>query len=106
MPKNGGFSHFSRNPFITFSETLQLIRTFNSEKNVPNAFLKKIPFCPFWPKIVQNWPFGWMCASLKNLKVGVFETDFKQVPFVLRQTTHTYSESWGPVEKFFEGGKK
>ena len=25
----------------------------------------------------------------------------KQVPFVLRQTTHTYSESWGPVEIFF-----
>ena len=24
----------------------------------------------------------------------------KQVPFVLRQTTHTYSESWGPVENF------
>ena len=43
---------------------------------------------------------GW--ESLKNLKVGVFETDFKQVPFVLRQTTHTYSESWGPVENFYE----
>ena len=43
---------------------------------------------------------GW--ESLKNLKVGVFETDFKQVPFVLQQTTHTYSESWGPVEIFFD----
>ena len=41
---------------------------------------------------------GW--ESLKNLKVGVFETDFMQVPFVLQQTTHTYSESWGPVENF------
>ena len=41
---------------------------------------------------------GW--KSLKNLKVGVFESDFKQVPFVLQQTTHTYSESWGPVENF------
>ena len=40
--------------------------------------------------------------SLKNLKVGVFETDFKQVPFVFRQTTCTYSESCGPVEKFFK----
>ena len=39
--------------------------------------------------------------SLKNLKVGVLETDFKQVPFVFRQTTCTYFESWGPVENFF-----
>ena len=31
---------------------------------------------------------------LKNLKVGVFEIDFKQVPFVFRQTTCIYSESW------------
>ena len=68
-------------PSLLFSETLQIIRAFNSEKNVPNVF--------FW-------------ESLKNLKVGVFETDFKQVPFVLRQTTHTYSESWGLVEKFFD----
>ena len=105
MPKNGGFRIFLGIPSLLFSETLQLIRAFNSDKNVPIAFLKKIPFCQFWPKIFQNWPFDWMCAtvslkgweSLKNLKVGVFETDFKQVPFVLRQTTHTYSESWGPV---------
>ena len=34
----------------------------------------------------------------KNLKVGVFGTDFKQVPFVFRLTTCTYCESWGPVE--------
>ena len=46
-----------------------------------------------------------MCAtSVGSLfkEVGVFETYFKQVPFVLRQTTHTYSESWGPVENFFD----
>ena len=54
----------------------------------------------------QNLPFGWMCAEVsfkgwKSLKVGGFETDFKQVPFLLWQTTHTYSESCGPVEKFF-----
>ena len=36
--------------------------------------------------------------SQKNLKVGVFETDFKQVPFLFRQITWAYSESWGPVE--------
>ena len=28
--------------------------------------------------------------SLKNLKVGVFETDFKKVPFVFRQTTNIF----------------
>ena len=61
----------------------------------------------------QNLPkFGLYLANLagccnswkwlKNLKVGVFETDFKQVPFIFRQTTCTYSESWGPVEKFFD----
>ena len=75
-------------------------------------FLKRVLFFPFWPKIVQNWPIwldvcnslfkGW--ESLKKLKVGVFETDFKQVPFVLRQKTHTYSESWGQLENFFDGG--
>ena len=42
--------------------------------------------------------------SLKNLKVGVFETDFNQVHFVFRQTTCTYSESWGLVENL--GGQK
>ena len=103
-------------PSLLFSETLQLIRAFNSEKNVPKAFLKKNPVLPILakncPKLaiwldVCNSPFkGW--ESLKNLKVGVFETDFKQVPFALRQTTHTYSESWGPVENFFDppGAKK
>ena len=51
-----------------------------------------------WLDVCTSLFNGW--ESLKNLKVGVFETDFKQVPFVLRQTTHTYSESWGPVENF------
>ena len=66
----------------------------------------------------QNWPkFGLYLAnlagccnswkSLKNLKVGVFETDFKQVPFKFRKTTCTYSESWRPVENFLgEGANK
>ena len=91
-------------PSLLFSETLLLIRAFNSEKNGPNAFLKKIPFCPFWPAILldvcSSLFKGW--KSLKNLKVGVFETNFKQVPFIFWQTTHTYSESWGPVENVFE----
>ena len=48
----------------------------------------------------------------ENLKVGVFGTDFKQVPFVFRQTSCTYSESWGPIENFCDppplwgGGEK
>jgi len=98
-------------PSLLFSETLQLIRAFNSEKNVPIAFLKKIPVLPIlakncpklaiWLDVCTSLFKGW--ESLKNLKVGVFETDFKQVPFVLRQTTHTYSESWGPVENFIAG---
>ena len=57
----------------------------------------------------QNWPkFDLNLANLagcwnswksqKKQKVGVFETNFKQVQFIFRQTTCTYSESWGPVE--------
>ena len=63
---------------------------------------------PFWPKLTQIWPNLAKLAgcwniwnSLKNLKVGVFETYFKQVPFVFRQTTCTYSES-----RVGEGAKK
>ena len=60
---------------------------------------------PFWPKLTQIWPKlanlagcwnSW--KSEKNLKVGIFQTDFTQVPFVFRQTTCTYSESWRTVE--------
>ena len=92
---------------LLFSETLQLIRAFNSEKNVPNAFLKTNPVSPIlakncpklaiWLDVCNSLFKGW--ESLKNLNVGVFDTDFKQ--FVLQQTTHTYSDSWGPVENFF-----
>ena len=32
----------SRNPFITFSETLQLGRTWIGDKNVPSGFSKNI----------------------------------------------------------------
>ena len=73
-------------PSLLFSETLQLIRAFNSEKNVPNAFLKKIPVLPIlakncpklaiWLDVCNSLFKGW--KSLKN--VGVFETDFKPVP--------------------------
>ena len=96
------------NSSLLFYETLQLIRAFNSEKNFPNAFLKKNPVLPILTKNCPKLAIwldvclfkGW--ESLKNLIVVVFETDFKQVPFVLRQTTHTYSESWGPVDNFFD----
>ena len=64
------------------------------------SFLAKI-----YPNLVYIWLI-WLEAViagwLKNLKVGVIETDFKQVPFVFRQTNCTYSESWGPVENFFD----
>ena len=98
------------NRSLLFSETLQLVRACKREKNVPSTFLIIFTVLAIlaknWSKLaiwlnVWKSPFkGW--KSLKNLKVGVFETDFKQVPFVLWQTTHTYSESWGPVEIFFD----
>ena len=98
---------------LLFSETLQLVRACKGGKNVPSAFLKKNPVLPIlakncpklaiWLDVCNSLFKGW--KSLKNLKVGVFETDFKQVPFVFRQTTHTYSESWGPVEKITQKPK-
>ena len=45
----------SRKPFITIFETLQFVRACKRNKNLPSSFLKKISFCPFWPKTVQNW---------------------------------------------------
>ena len=69
-----------------------------------------------WSSENIAWQFGLNLAKLagywnswksqKNQKVGVFETDLKQVPFVFRQTTCTYSESWGPVENFSDPPKK
>ena len=57
--KNLEFSpEISRNPFNTFSETLQLDRTQKGRKNVPSAFLKNSRFAHFHKKkTVQNWPF-------------------------------------------------
>ena len=77
------------NRSLLFSETLQLIRAFNSEKNVPNAFLKRNPVLPILPKncpklaiwldVCNSLFKGW--KSLKKLKVGVFQTDFKLLYF-------------------------
>ena len=40
------------NRSLLFSETLQLVRAFKREKNVPSAFLKKIPvFAHFGQKL-------------------------------------------------------
>ena len=77
-------------------------------KKCSKRFFEKIPVLPILAKNCPKLAIwldvflfkGW--ESLKNLIVVVFETDFKQVPFVLLQTTHTYSESWGPVENFFD----
>ena len=90
---------FSRKPFITFSETLQLVTACKREKNVPSAFLiiftvlailaKNWSNLAIWLDVWKTHFKGW--KSLKNLKVSVFETDFKQLPFVFWQTTCTYS---------------
>ena len=39
---------------LLFPETLQLVRTHKGRKNVSNAFLKNVPFFPFWPKTIQS----------------------------------------------------
>ena len=100
---------FSETAHYFFTKTLQLVRGCRREKNVPSAFLiiftvlailaKNWSKLAIWLDVCTSLFKGW--KSLKNLKVAVFETDLKQVQFVFRQTTCTYSESWGPVEKFF-----
>ena len=65
-------------------------------------FGKNYPKLTIWLDVCNSLFKGW--KALKNLGVGGFETDFKQFPFVFRQTTHTYSESWGAVEIFFDRG--
>ena len=94
---------FLGNRSLLFSETLQLVRACKCEKNVSSAFLiiftilaKNWSKLAIWLDVWESHFKGW--KSLKNLKVGVFETDFKKDPFVYRQTTCTYSESWGPIE--------
>ena len=74
-------------PSLLFSETLHLIRAFNREKNVPNAFLKKNPVLPIlakncpklaiWLDVCNSLFKGW--ESLKNLKVGVFGLSTKSL---------------------------
>ena len=68
-PKMEVFRIFLGIPSLLFSETLQLISAFNSQKIFQTLFWKKVPFCQFWPKIGQNWPFGWRGAQV-SLSAG------------------------------------
>ena len=83
MPKNGGFRIFLGIHSLPFSETLQLIRAFN--KNCPKLAI--------WLDAAFLQDAGIAGNPRKKRKVDVFESDFKQVPFVFQQTTCTYSES-------------
>ena len=48
---------FSRKPLITFYETLQLVRAYRCEKNVPSAFLKIFTVLAILAKNCPKWPF-------------------------------------------------
>ena len=61
---------------LLLSETLQLVRAYKRNKNVPNAFLKNSCFAHFGPKTVKNWPF-WP----KMPKNGGFSYFFRN-PFI------------------------
>ena len=81
-------------------------------------FSKKIPFCPFWPKIVQNWPFGWMCVSLRagiseKPDSSCFRNRFQASSFRITANNPYIFWKLGPVENFLTpppppsgGGKK
>ena len=73
---------------ITFSLLVEISKMALFGENWPKFDLNLADLAGFW----NSW------KSQKNQRVGVFETNFKQVPFVFRQTTCTYSESWRPVE--------
>ena len=102
---------FLGNRSLLFSETLQLVRACKRKKHVTSAFwiiftvlailAKNWSKLAVWLDVCNSILKGW--KSLRNLKVGVFETDFKQVPFVFRQTTCTYSQSWLRSPKPFSG---
>ena len=51
----------ARKPFITF---LHLVRACKRNKNVPSAFLKKIPVLPILAKNCSKLAIGWMCATV------------------------------------------
>ena len=58
-PKMEVFRIFLVIPSLLFSETLQLIRAFNSEKNFPNAFSEKNPVLPI---LAKNCPKLAICV--------------------------------------------
>ena len=47
-------------------------------------FGQKCPKLAIWLDVCNSLFKRW--KSLKNVKVGVFETDFKQIPILFRQT--------------------
>ena len=74
---------FSRKPLITFYEPLQLVRACEREKIFQSAFLKKFPFCPFWPKTpklailaqnAQKWRIFAFFSQSINLNFWIFCT--------------------------------
>ena len=57
-------------------------------------FWKKFPFCPFWPKTVQNWPF-WP----KMPKNGGFSHFFRN-PFIIICSFFVLSLDFGVEKKW------
>ena len=55
----------ARKPFITFFETLQLVRAFKGDKNVPSAFLKNSRFAHFGQKLSKIGHFGPKCQKME-----------------------------------------
>ena len=104
-PKMGFFEFFSRTAHQNFLIFCSKHSIWSRKIITFSLFGGNFKNGPVWPKLTQIWPElanlagcwnSW--KSQKNQKVGFFETDFKQVPFVFRQTTCTYSESWRPLE--------
>ena len=55
MLKNGGFSHFYRNPFIIICYFFVLSLVSGVEKNDVFAFFWENSKMAFWPKLTQIW---------------------------------------------------
>ena len=55
---------------LLLSETLQLVMACRCEKNVPSAFLKKIPVSPILPKNCPKWGhFGPKCPKMEVFRI-------------------------------------
>ena len=60
---------FLGNRSLFFSETLQLVRACQREKNVPSVFLIIFAILAILAKNCQNGPFGWRCGCV-SLRAG------------------------------------